>query len=58
MTVKLIKPCDNCKGKGSIPIVVDAATTAPITPTYDTVCPACNGTGMSDEIMGFIVQDD
>ena len=55
--MKLIyKPCPYCKGKGSFPVIANENTTAQrageFTGYYEK-CKYCDGTGRSDEILGF-----
>ena len=51
----IYKPCSYCDGKGYVPVLSTCETTAVRRgqKLYDTTCSHCNGTGASEEILGY-----
>jgi mono/diheme cytochrome c family protein len=53
---KIFKPCQVCKGTGCLPVAAKENSSAIMAGTvlYHETCQACHGTGMSDEVLGFV----
>jgi DnaJ-class molecular chaperone len=52
----IYKPCEACKGKGSLPIYTNLINTTGNVPfiSHNETCKVCDGKGYIDEILGYI----
>jgi len=57
---KIFKPCQICKGTGRLPVAAKENTSAIMAGTvlYYETCQACHGSGVSDEVLAFVEDQD